>query len=66
MTPETAIALFAVMSPEQQASILAVYDGIAGAFQDVREAFAQAVDDECLVIETEKLLLQMNGTQCNN
>ena len=61
VTHETALALFAEMPPAQKTAVLAVFAEIIGAFPDVREAFVQAVIDECLVTETEMLLLRQNG-----
>lgn len=61
MTLENAIAIFNAMSPQRQSAVLTVFIGIAGAFPDVREAFVQAVADECLVVGTEMLLLQQTG-----
>ena len=61
MTHETAMALFAVMQPAQQLAVVTVYRGISAAFEDVRDAFAQAVADECLVVETEMMLVQHTG-----
>lgn len=58
MTPAHALALFAVIPPHQQEAVLHVFDGIKGAFGDVREAFVQAVQDEAYAIETEMLLLE--------
>lgn len=60
MTPETAMALFVKMPPERKTLVLAVFAGIIGAFPNVRDAFTQAVADECLVIETERLLQQLD------
>lgn len=57
MTYETSLAIFSYMSPTQQLAVITVYRGIAAAFPNVREAFAQAVADECLVVETEMTLL---------
>ena len=61
MTYQKAFILFADMPPEQQLAVITVYRGISAAFADVRDAFAQAVADECLVVETEMLLLQQTG-----
>jgi hypothetical protein len=63
MTLETALAIFYRMQPAQQAAILTVFAGIAGAFADVREAFAQAVADECFALYTEMMLLQTGVMQ---
>lgn len=54
---ETALALFAAMSLDQQEAVVRVFDGIRGGFTDVRDAFIEAVTDEAYVIETEMLLL---------
>ena len=61
MTNETALALFTGMPLEQQLAVITVYRGIVAAFPNVRDAFTQAVADECLVVETEMMLLQQNG-----
>ena len=58
MTYETALDLFSDMPPEQQLAVITVYRGISAAFAEVRDAFAQAVADEFLVVETEMILLQ--------
>jgi hypothetical protein len=38
MSYESAVALFAVMPPHEQKSVMAVFDGIKAAFDDVRDA----------------------------
>lgn len=63
MTPAHALALFAVMPCDQQEAVMRVFDGIKAAFEDVREAFAQAVQDETYAIETEMLLLGQSETR---
>lgn len=57
MTYEHACALFAVMPSHQRQAVKYVFDGIAAGFDDVRDAFVQAVQDEAYAIETEMLLL---------
>lgn len=49
------------MMPERKSAVLNVFFGIISAFPDVRDAFAQAVADEYLMIQTEMLLLQQTG-----
>ena len=61
MTYETAFILFADMPREKKRAVLAVYVEISAAFPNVREAFVQAVSDECRVAETEMMLLQKPG-----
>lgn len=61
MTYEKAFIIFSDMPREQQRAVLAVYGEIAGAFPNVRDAFTQAVSDECLIAETEMRLLQKTG-----
>jgi hypothetical protein len=57
MTFEAALALFAIMPADQQEAVVRVFDGIKGAFTDVRDAFIEAMIDEAYVIETEMRLL---------
>jgi hypothetical protein len=54
---EYAVAVFSMMLPHEQTAVVHVFNNIKSAFHDVRDAFAQAVADEALVIETEMLLL---------
>ncbi len=58
MTYTHALSLFAAMPLEQQEAVVRVFDGIKGAFTDVRDAWIEAVIDEAYVIETEMLLLE--------
>jgi hypothetical protein len=53
---EHAIALFAIMSLDRQESVERVFDLTRFAFDDVREAFAEAVSDQVTAIETEAFL----------
>lgn len=46
--------------PHQRAAVDIVFEGIKGAFSNVRDAFIQAIEDEALAIETEMQLLVIN------
>jgi hypothetical protein len=58
MTFSSALALFVVMPKHQRDSVVRVFDGIRAAFDNVEDAFIQAVSDEAIVIEREMLLLE--------
>jgi hypothetical protein len=58
LTFSSALALFVVMPKHQRDSVVRVFDGIRAAFDNVDDAFIQAVSDEAIVIEKEMLLLE--------
>lgn len=64
MNFKTALALFAVMPIERQDRVTRIFELIRAApsFPNVRDAFTQAVQDECYAIETEMLLLATSPT----
>jgi hypothetical protein len=58
LTFSSALALFVVMPKHQRDSVVRVFDGVRAAFDNVDDAFIQAVSDEAIVIEREMLLLE--------
>jgi hypothetical protein len=58
LTFSSALALFVVMPKHQRDSVVRVFDGVRAAFDNVDDAFIQAVFDEAIVIEREMLLLE--------
>lgn len=62
MTFAAALARFVDMDQDSQARVFIIFKGICSAFDDVNDAFAQAVEDESYAIETEMRLLERSDT----